>query len=148
MVDLNTDSRVSIRFTRDQRQVHLERGEAYFSVKHDPGRPFTVISPDAHITAVGTEFNVRLKAHSTALRVFKGKVRALAVPTPDRVMIRAGQLAEAPHAVLIGAGARADITAGGVVTPMAAGNSDLVSWRHQVLDFQAGKNWIIRAPEQ
>ena len=42
VVQLNTDSRVEIRFSKTAREVRLLRGEALFSVEHDATRPFRV----------------------------------------------------------------------------------------------------------
>ena len=41
-VVLNTDSLLRVAFSRNLRRVELVRGEALFSVSHDPSRPFAV----------------------------------------------------------------------------------------------------------
>src|ERR1700730_2385077 len=46
VVYLNTDSRVEVEYTRDQRNVLLMRGEALFSVARNRSRPFIVQSGD------------------------------------------------------------------------------------------------------
>ena len=56
---LDTDTRVAARFDRSERHLALLRGRAFFSVAHDPGRPFIVVAGDARVRAVGTEFSVR-----------------------------------------------------------------------------------------
>ncbi|HUJ02209.1 MAG TPA: FecR domain-containing protein, partial [Rhizomicrobium sp.] len=45
-IELNTDTIVRARMTTDQRLVWLEKGEAYFQVKHDPAHPFVVMMGD------------------------------------------------------------------------------------------------------
>lgn len=50
------------RFTSSAREVELD-GEAYFTVKHDTSKPFTVKAKGYNIKVLGTEFNVA--AYST-----------------------------------------------------------------------------------
>ena len=58
-VHLNHGSRLSYprRFSRKERKVELS-GEAYFSVTHNPDKPFRVYASNISVTAIGTEFNV------------------------------------------------------------------------------------------
>jgi len=58
-VHLNHGSKIRYpqKFIGEKRKVELE-GEAFFSVKHDPERPFLVEASNLIITATGTEFNV------------------------------------------------------------------------------------------
>jgi transmembrane sensor len=58
-VTLGAASEVRVRFTKDRRSIELDRGEALFSVAHDPERPFIVHAGAGTITAIGTEFLVR-----------------------------------------------------------------------------------------
>ncbi len=55
---LNTDSRISVRFTRNERRVAMAEGEALFDVAKDPARPFLIEVGDRQIRVVGTEFDV------------------------------------------------------------------------------------------
>jgi|GEM_PF-1604316 len=63
------------------RLVQLE-GEAYFVVKHDQRRPFTVISGVLSTRDIGTEFNIRYYPGepSIAIAVASGKVQVLHTP--------------------------------------------------------------------
>jgi ferric-dicitrate binding protein FerR (iron transport regulator) len=45
-------------FNEKTREVYLS-GEAYFRVKHDPGRPFIIHTSDMDVKVLGTEFDVR-----------------------------------------------------------------------------------------
>jgi ferric-dicitrate binding protein FerR (iron transport regulator) len=56
------------RFPGREREVALE-GEAYFSVTHDPGRPFRVRAGDLIATDLGTEFLVRAYPEDGSARV-------------------------------------------------------------------------------
>lgn len=60
-VQLNAGSAIAFDITDSERQVQLLRGEAYFIVAPDPQRPFTVRAANGEVTALGTEFDVKLK---------------------------------------------------------------------------------------
>lgn len=60
VITLNTDSAVSVRFTRSNRDIRLLRGEALFDVAKDAKRPFTVDANGTSVRAVGTSFTVSL----------------------------------------------------------------------------------------
>jgi transmembrane sensor len=59
-VVLNTNSRIEVRFTAQQRNVRLLAGQAWFQVAKNPARPFVVEAGDQRVTALGTAFDVRL----------------------------------------------------------------------------------------
>jgi transmembrane sensor len=90
VVSLNTNTIVETNFGRYLRAIYLRKGEAHFEVTHDRSRPFLVHAGDAVVRAVGTEFEVRLRAdqHVDVL-VNEGRVEV----APD--------VAEAPAAVAI-----------------------------------------------
>ena len=73
-VELNTDTALRVAFGRGERQVWLERGEAYFDVAHDQDRPFVIRAGDARIRVVGTRFVVRRSGEETEVIVEDGKV--------------------------------------------------------------------------
>jgi transmembrane sensor len=50
--------RVAADYGRGTREIHL-LGEAYFTVQHDPARPFIVHAGQARATDLGTQFDVR-----------------------------------------------------------------------------------------
>jgi len=67
-------SRLKIHFSGARRDIVLERGEAFFEVKKDPSRPFTVRALDALVTAVGTAFNVSAAKDTVRVAVTEGVV--------------------------------------------------------------------------
>jgi transmembrane sensor len=73
-LDLAPDSRVSARFTLARRDVRLVRGQAFFTVAHNAVRPFVVHANSLTVTAVGTEFDVRMGPSSTVVTVSEGRV--------------------------------------------------------------------------
>lgn len=73
-VELNTRSRIRVDFDDDARNIHLDQGEAYFSVAKDPDRPFKVMTGTLQVRAVGTAFNVYRKPDSIVVSVVEGTV--------------------------------------------------------------------------
>lgn len=73
-VHLNTDSSVEVSLRDDIRSIKLLKGEAQFDVAHDAKRPFIVNADGTLVRAVGTMFNVRLRADVTELTVIQGIV--------------------------------------------------------------------------
>lgn len=75
---LNEGSKLtySTSFGKRGREVALT-GEGYFDVRHDPSRPFTVVTGNVTTTALGTAFNVRAYPGQQEIRVTvsRGKVR-------------------------------------------------------------------------
>lgn len=84
-IDLNTDTAVALRFTATERGIDLLRGEAFFDVARDPGRPFVVRGPGLSIRAVGTRFNVRADGLENPVSVAEGRVDVTASGEPVRV---------------------------------------------------------------
>ncbi len=62
VVALDTNTRIKVRFTRTRRDIYLLRGEAHFHDVRDQARPFYVHAGDARVQAIGTQFEVRLRA--------------------------------------------------------------------------------------
>ncbi|MSU53320.1 MAG: hypothetical protein CK538_08445 [Opitutia bacterium] len=61
-VDLNARTQLAVSLGRAERHVTLSRGEAYFSVAKDPGRPFIIDTAAGSVRVTGTAFNVRYTA--------------------------------------------------------------------------------------
>jgi transmembrane sensor len=60
LVVLNTNSKVTVRFTPERREIHLVQGEALFDVAKNKKRPFVVRAGDMQVRAVGTAFTVSM----------------------------------------------------------------------------------------
>jgi transmembrane sensor len=72
---LNTNSRVHVKYTAEQRLFLLERGEINIEVAHNKSRPLSVVAGDKIVQAVGTAFNVRIQNDKEVeLLVTDGKV--------------------------------------------------------------------------
>ena len=68
-VILNTNSRVEVRFTEDQRELTLLRGQAMFEVEKNKDWPFVVEAGNQRITALGTAFDVMLDDKISTVKV-------------------------------------------------------------------------------
>jgi transmembrane sensor len=71
---MNGDSRIETNFTPAQREVRLVQGEVHFHVAKDPSRPFIVSAGRVTMQAIGTAFDVRLRADSVEVLVTEGNV--------------------------------------------------------------------------
>lgn len=74
-IELNTDTVLRTAVTRNQRTVWLDKGEAYFSVAHDPAHPFVVNASGRQVTVLGTKFTVRKDARALEVSLFEGRIR-------------------------------------------------------------------------
>ncbi len=79
-VTLDTNSAVAVAYGAGRRAVRLLRGQAFFSVIHDPARPFTVDVGARTVEDLGTDFDARLDGASLSVTLVKG---SLAVTAPD-----------------------------------------------------------------
>jgi transmembrane sensor len=73
-IALNTDSSVEVRYSKSERLVELDRGEAMFEVAHNAARPFLVRAGDKQVRAVGTSFVVRREGDGVVVTLLQGKV--------------------------------------------------------------------------
>lgn len=162
VVQLNTDSRVEIHFSKAVREVRLLRGEALFSVEHDATRPFRVHTEQVTLEAIGTQFNVR-RGTDTIVSVIEGRVAvAPAAPTDTPSVNRfagsaplqtpAGQTTGAGDApvsasrewpqrsgavTVLAAGEQARIAADGAIKERTTKNvTSATAWRERQLIFQ------------
>lgn len=124
-VELNTDTVLRTYMTTGKRIVWLERGEAYFQVKHDPSHPFEVIVGNQRITDLGTKFFVRRDSGKLRVGLLEGSVRLAAAD------------AKAPEATLKH-GDEAIVAAYGfsVTKKTAKDLANELSWRRGFLVFR------------
>jgi transmembrane sensor len=74
-VELNTATRVRAAVSASQREIWLDRGEAFFDVSHRAGTPFVVHAGTRTITVLGTKFSVRRDDDNIVVSVLEGRVR-------------------------------------------------------------------------
>lgn len=76
VVELNTNSEISVSLTENVREIELHKGEVFFTVARDKDRPFVVDVAGATVRAVGTAFNIyRVTDQSAIVSVSEGIVR-------------------------------------------------------------------------
>lgn len=74
IMDLNTDSHVTVRMWGRGRQVILHTGEAYFTIANDTARPFEVVALNGRIHDIGTQFSVYRQAERVLVAVESGAI--------------------------------------------------------------------------
>jgi transmembrane sensor len=91
-VRLAPRSAIGIAFDDSGRRIRLLRGEAFFDVVHDTGRPFVVEASGTKATDLGTAFDVRLGPEGTEVAVRHGLVRVDSTDTQPAVseLLQAG----------------------------------------------------------
>ena len=75
MVALGGASKLTTRFSKNERQVELGAGEAFFQVVHNTQRPFVVTAGNVSIRDVGTAFDVRRSGQYVSIAVTQGRVQ-------------------------------------------------------------------------
>jgi len=74
-IELNTNTILRVSDGADRRTVMLDQGEAFFHIKHDASRPFTVLAAGHRITDLGTEFTVRRDSNDLTVSLLEGRAR-------------------------------------------------------------------------
>jgi transmembrane sensor len=82
VLHLNTDSAVTVRYSRTERLVSLDRGQALFEVAHQDQRRLRVQTDRAGVVAVGTQFDVYRKSGTTTVTVVEGSVEVYSGGAP------------------------------------------------------------------
>jgi transmembrane sensor len=133
VLHLNTDSAVTIRFSKTERLVTLAAGQAEFEVSHDPARAFRVLTGSAEVVAVGTQFDVHLLKDSTVITVIEGRVAVGPSPTLRKPGTNAS---EAPRYVQVRAHQQIRVTESDwPATPISVDAQHTTAWLHREIVF-------------
>lgn len=138
-LQLDSDSRARVDFSKGYRVVHLQRGEAFFKVAHDVKRPFWVVGAGSWVRAVGTAFNVRLGITGMRVTVSEGTVKVGTVtPLLQDIPFADAWLDRVPALSVLTAGHEADLHGSAVtIRPMTTAQlARAVSWRAGTLYFE------------
>ncbi|MEM8796799.1 MAG: FecR domain-containing protein [Pseudomonadota bacterium] len=87
---LAAETALAVDFRENRRHVDLRYGMAFFDVKDDPARPFSVRANALHARVIGTSFEMRTTYDGAEVSVLTGQVDAsvdegeAAPSTPDR----------------------------------------------------------------
>jgi transmembrane sensor len=142
-IAINAQSSIRVAYSEAARDVYLTAGQAMFTVARDAARPFRVhvtparedhaLGESAVIQALGTKFDVRLRADRINVAVLEGLVQIRADARgrgPDVALDEIAKIAE------VAAGQTVSIEAAGLVTPPAPINaSDVSAWQQRRLVF-------------
>jgi transmembrane sensor len=129
---LNTDSKVTVRYSRSERVVEIARGQALFTVARDEQRRFRVTAGDVHVLAVGTQFEGYITPDATIVTVVEGSVAVLTgePPPPDVAGIP-------PGALQVNAGYQVRVDRGGVsAQPVAVDVQQTEAWLQRKIAFE------------
>jgi transmembrane sensor len=127
VLHLNTDTALTVRYSKTERLIMLESGQAEFEVAHDADRAFRVIAGSAEVVDLGTRFDVRLEPGSTVVTVVEGRV-AVGLLDSSRN--------HSPRVVQLGANQQIRVTeATGPATPIAVDAQRTTSWLHRQIAF-------------
>lgn len=114
-VQLNTATVVRAGTGADDREVWLDKGEAYFDIAHRPDHPFVVHAGPRTVTVLGTRFTVRRDGEKVTVAVLSGRVRvedATAGASTRAAVIGRGDIAYAQaHGTLVAMAAPARVDA-------------------------------------
>ncbi|PNG40913.1 peptide ABC transporter substrate-binding protein [Pseudomonas asplenii] len=124
VIDLNSRSRLQVRFEQDRRLIELAEGEAMFSVAHDTARPFVVETGNGKVTVTGTRFDVRRDIAQTRVAVEQGTVKVQGRDAADDQFIN----------LTAGLGTSVDAQ-GKVAAAYTVNPAELTAWRGGKLVF-------------
>lgn len=147
-VTLGARSSLEVAFRAHERRVILTSGVAYFSVMHNPSRPFIVLVGDEEIRDVGTKFEIRREPTGTRVSVVEGSVEVMQVP--KGVSETAREAPDTAHfARRIAQGASVTIPNGAPIAPILLAKNDLPGELILTAGRQVtiGPNDVIPAPQ-
>lgn len=126
VIELSTDTVVRLSDSAQQRTVRLEKGEAYFNIRHDAAHPFVVMVGDHRVTDLGTKFLVRRDVGRMRVALYEGSAQIDAVDS-----------SQAERSVVLTPGEVAVATADSlsVSKQPARALSDALGWRRGQLVF-------------
>jgi len=141
-VELNSQSRVRVRFDNRQRRIELLEGQALFHVTKDPARPFLVRADRTTVRAVGTVFDVYRKRGTAVITVVEGVVvvehnEAEPAPTSAIVAEQSHEQGERPFPpVRLAAGRQVIVKPGAGVEASSANVAAAIAWTQRQLVFE------------
>lgn len=89
----NSSIRYDVKAYGKERRVVEMKGKAFFQVKRNEARPFSVYTPVTEVTVLGTSFQINEQPATTEVNVMTGKVSFTAGTKKDNVILTAGMSA-------------------------------------------------------
>lgn len=118
---LDGGARVEAAFAPDRRSLRVLAGRAFFDVRHDAGRPFTVQAAGSAVTALGTRFDVRIEADILRVVLVEG-----------RLSVRPAGANPAPISM---SGGQQLVVRGAMPPQLSHGRMDALGWAQSLLTF-------------
>jgi len=127
-IELNTDTRIRLAADGAGRKVWLDRGEAYFQIRHDAAHPFVVVAGTRQVIDVGTAFSVRRDTGRLQVALTEGRAR-----------LESTEGSTGPKSIMLVPGDVAVATREGValVTRPIPELTDQLAWRRGLLAFDS-----------
>lgn len=123
LMDLNTETDVTVQMSGRLRRITVQSGDAYFTVARD-SRPFEVIASNGHINDIGTQFSVSKRSNRVEVAVETGAVR----------VDLSGEAPSSSH--MLRSGERVSYMADGTFSTLERLEAaHIASWRHGTLRF-------------
>ncbi|PSL42484.1 FecR family protein [Chitinophaga niastensis] len=135
-LNAHTTVRYARGFGKENRQIKIDKGEAFFDVTKNDALPFIVNAPDVEVQVLGTAFNV--KAANAGVKVFvqSGKVSAAYKGTEKKVILTPGVEASLKH------------NGTNIDTRVHKKNNNILAWKTRTLIFdEAQLNEVADALE-
>jgi transmembrane sensor len=127
-VQLNSRTRLKVRFTAHDRHIELLEGQALFNVAKNPQRPFVVESGTLSVRAVGTVFDVDRKRSATTVTVLEGRVAVSSLAEPHMPRPGAPQIDVPFPRVFVDAGQQVSASSSSTTQPVPANVVAATAW--------------------
>lgn len=124
-VELDSSTRLRVRYSSQARALSLTRGQARFLVAHDVERPFSVTAANREILATGTDFGVDLLGPTLYVTLFEGRV--LVLPRNDAQARSAATKLEA--------GERLEVSRAGATRIAPVNRESATAWQSRQIVF-------------
>jgi transmembrane sensor len=132
VLHLNTDSQVTVHYSRQERVIDVDRGQALFQVARDRERLFRVSASEAEVVAIGTEFDIYRRPDAVVIAVVVGTVAVFTdLQSPAELT---GLLPE--HAVRVGAGYQLEVSGRRIGVPQPVDSRAAVAWLQRRIAFK------------
>ena len=124
-IELNTDTVLRLSDGAHARVASLEKGEAYFQIKHDTARPFSLSAGGHRVVDLGTKFSVRERADRVEIMLIEGRASIEAEDAgAQRAVLKPGDVAIATRNSL------------SVLKKPIREMNDKLAWRQGMLSFK------------
>ena len=122
-IELNTDTILRVTENAHGRNATLEKGEAYFQIKHDAARPFALSVSGQRVIDLGTKFSVRDDPDRVQVMLIEGSAKIESDHARDAIL-KPGDVAIAtPTSLSVSRTPIPDL-------------GDRLAWRHGMLSFK------------